>query len=252
MREAMCFCALAVITAGCSVPSKNVLLREWQTPFQTPPFDEIRSEHFMPAFRVAMEAEKAEVDAIAANREEPTFENTIEALETSGELLDRVGRVFSCLNGANTNESLQDISKAMAPLQAKHNDDIKLNPALFTRIKTVYEKRDRLGLTAEQDTLLENTYLSFVRSGAGLDEGDKAKLRGINKELSELYVAFRQNHLKQTNAIGLVIDWRCCSSCGANGQRERHAGHVGLYPAEAQFHSVSDLLGETSVAGDRF
>jgi len=206
MKEIMCLLALAVVTAGCSVQPENVLLQEWETPFQTPPFDEIRSEHFTPAFLAAMEAEKAEVEAIAGNRAAPTFANTIEALEKSGKRLDRVGRVFSCLNGANTNEQLQAISKEMAPLQAKHNDDIKLNKALFARIEKVYKERDRLGLTAEQDTLLENHYLSFVRSGADLNDEDKEKLRGINEELSKLYVAFRQNHLKQTNAIGLVID----------------------------------------------
>ena len=206
MKETMCFLALAVVTAGCGVQRENVLLQEWKTPFQTPPFDEIKSDDFMPAFLAAMEAERAEVDAIAANGEKPTFENTIEALEKSGELHDRVSRVFNCLNSAETNEELQDISRDIAPLQAKHNDDIKLNEALFARIGTIYEKRHRLGLTTEEDTLLENYYLSFVRSGAALDDADKEKLRRINEELSKLYVEFRQNHLKQTNAIGLVID----------------------------------------------
>jgi peptidyl-dipeptidase Dcp len=160
----------------------------------------------MPAFLAAMEAEKAEVEAIAGSGEEPTFENTIEALEESGKLLDRVGRVFGCLNSAETNEELQTISRDIAPLRAKHNDDIKLNETLFARIAKIYQKRDRLALTAEQDTVLENYYLSFVRSGADLNDEDKETLRGINEELSKLYVEFRQNHLKQTNAIGLVID----------------------------------------------
>jgi len=206
MKEAMCSLAIVIVAAGCSVQSENVLLGDWKTPFQTPPFDEIKSEDFMPAFLEAMEAEKAEVEAIANSRKDPTFENTIEALEKSGELLDRVGRVFSCLNGANTNDQLQSISREVAPLRAKHNDDIKLNKALFTRIEQLYEKKDRLGLTAEQDTLLENHYRSFARSGANLNDGDKEKLRRINEELSKLYVEFGQNHLKQTNAIALVID----------------------------------------------
>jgi len=208
MKEVM-YClaiALAIGATGCSVQSENVLLQEWETPFESPPFDEIKSEHFMPAFLEAMQAEKAEVEAIANNREGPAFENTIEALEESGELLDRVSRVFSCLNGANTNDELQNTSKEVAPLRAKHNDDIKLNEALFTRIEQIYEKKDRLGLTPEQDTLLENYYLGFVRSGADLNDSDKRKLRTINEELSKLYVEFRQNHLKQTNAIALVID----------------------------------------------
>jgi len=208
MKEVM-YClaiALAIGATGCSVQSENVLLQEWETPFESPPFDEIKSEHFMPAFLEAMQAEKAEVEAIANNREGPAFENTIEALEESGELLDRVSRVFSCLNGANTNDELQNTSKEVAPLRAKHNDDIKLNEALFARIEQIYKEKDRLGLTGEQDTLLENYYLGFVRSGADLNDSDKRKLRTINEELSKLYVEFRQNHLKQTNAIALVID----------------------------------------------
>ena len=206
MKEAVYLLTLSILIIGCSVQPENTLLQKWETPFGTPPFDGIKSEHFMPAFLEAMAVEKAEVEAIANNEEEPTFENTIEALEESGELLERVSAVFSCLNGANTNDKLQSISREVAPLRAKHNDDIKLNKALFTRIKQIYEEKDRLGLTPEQDTLLENYYLGFVRSGANLNDGDKEKLRRINEELSKLYVEFRQNHLKQTNAIGLVID----------------------------------------------
>jgi len=197
---------VAILTIGCSVQPENILLQEWKTPFKTPPFDEIKNEHFMPAFLEAMESEISEVEAIADNEDKPTFKNTIEALEKSGQLLDRVSRVFSCLNGANTNDELQNISKEVAPLRAKHNDDINLNEKLFARIKQIYEKKESLGLTPEQNTLLENYFLRFVRSGANLNKEDKEKLRNINEELSNLYVKFRQNHLKQTNAIALVID----------------------------------------------
>jgi len=206
MKKSICLFALTVLTVGCGVQQENPLLREWEAPFETPPFDEIKNEHFMPAFLDAMEAEKAEVDAIADSDEEPTFKNTLEALEESGEQLDRVSRVFGCLNSANTNDELQDISKEIAPLQAKHSDDINLNEELFARIKQIYEEKDSLGLNPEQHTLLENYYLGFVRSGANLNDEDKETLRGINEELSKLYVKFRQNHLKQTNAIALVID----------------------------------------------
>jgi len=127
-------------------------------------------------------------------------------LEKSGELLNRVSRVFGCLNGANTNDELQNISKEVAPIRTKHNDDINLNEKLFARIKQIYEKKESIELTPEQNTLLENYYLRFVRSGANLNNEDKGKLRNINEELSNLYVRFSQNHLKQTNAIGLVID----------------------------------------------
>ncbi|GAH66751.1 unnamed protein product, partial [marine sediment metagenome] len=194
------------MTIGCGTQPENPLLQEWDTPFRTPPFDEIKNEHFMPAFLEAMKAEKAEVEAIVNHEEEPTFKNTIEALEKSGELLNRVSRVFGCLNGANTNDELQNISKEVAPLRTKHSDDISLNEKLFARVKQIYEKKESLGLTPEQNTLLENYFLGFVRSGANLNDEDKEKLRNINEELSNLYVKFRQNHLKQTNAIGLVID----------------------------------------------
>ncbi len=206
MKKSICLFAVIVLTVGCSVQQENPLLREWETPFETPPFEKIKNEHFMPALLAAMEAEKAEVDVIAGSQEEPTFKNTIEALEESGEQLDSVSRVFSCLNGANTNDELQDISKEVAPLRAKHNDDINLNEELFARIKQIYEDKESLGLTPEQDTLLENYFLGFVRSGANLNDEDKEKLRDINEELSNLYVKFRQNHLKQTNAIALVIE----------------------------------------------
>jgi peptidyl-dipeptidase Dcp len=206
MKQAMYLLTLAILTTGCSVQPQNVLLQEWNTPFQTPPFDEIQDEHFMPAFLKAMALEKAEVDAIANNKEEPTFKNTIEALEKSGKMLSRVGRVFGCLNSAETNDQLQDISKKIAPLRAKHNDDINLNETLFARVKQLYEKKDSLPLTDEQDMVLENYYLNFVRSGANLNDKDKAEYRKINEELSNLYVKYEQNHLKETNAIALVID----------------------------------------------
>jgi len=198
--------ALIILTNGCGIQPENPLLKEWDTPFQTPPFDEIKNEHFMPAFLETMKTEKAEVEAIVNLKEEPTFKNTIEALEKSGKMLNRVSRVFGCLNGANTNDELQNISKEVAPLRSKHSDDINLNEKLFARIKQIYDKKESLALTPEQNTLLENYFVRFVRSGANLNEKDKGKLRNINEELSNLYVKFRQNHLKQTNAIGLVID----------------------------------------------
>jgi peptidyl-dipeptidase Dcp len=206
MKKVVYLLTLAMLVIGCSVQQENILLQKWETPLQTPPFDEIKNEHFMPAFLEAMALEKAEVEAIANNKEEPTFKNTIEAMEKSGKLLSRVSRVFYCLDGANTNDQLQSISRKVAPLLAKHNDDINLNKELFARIKQIYEKKEELKLTDEQDTLLENYYLGFVRSGANLSDEDKKEFRKINEELSNLYVKFEQNHLKETNAVGLVID----------------------------------------------
>ena len=212
MKKMICLIALLILIISCtnqqehSLIDENPLLQEWDTPFQSPPFDEIKNEHFMPAFLEGMKAQKAEIDAIIKNAEEPTFKNTIEALEKSGEMLDRVSLVLFCLNNTNTNDELQNISKELEPLRAMHNDDINLNEKLFARVKQIYDKKENLGLTPEQNTLLENYYLVFVRSGANLNAEDKEMLRGINEELSNLCVKFSQNHLKQTNAIGLLID----------------------------------------------
>ena len=135
MKKMMYFFTLIILICGCGIKPENPLLQEWDAPFQTPPFDEIKNNHFMPAFLEGMKAEKAEVEAIINNEEEPTLKNTIEALEKSGELLDRVNRVFGCLNGANTNDELQNISKEVAPLRTRHKDDINLNEELFCKNK---------------------------------------------------------------------------------------------------------------------
>ncbi|MFC1551932.1 M3 family metallopeptidase [Candidatus Latescibacterota bacterium] len=212
MNKLIYLFSLLILTTSCTdqqeftLLDENPLLQEWNTPFQSPPFDEIKNEHFMPAFLEGMKAQKAENDAIIKNAEEPTFKNTIEALEKSGELFKRVNEVFDCLVGANTNDVLQQIQKEVAPLRTRHNNDINLNEKLFTRIKKLYETRESLGLTSEQNTVLENYYLRFVRNGADLNAEDKETLRGIDEELSNLYVKFSQNLVKQTNAIGLVID----------------------------------------------
>jgi len=200
-------CAMIIIF-GFSYQSGNPLLQPWNTPFETPPFNSIGEKDYLPAFTEGMKMEIAEVEAIADNPEKPTFMNTIAALEKSGTVLDRVSRVFDCLNGANTTEGLQEISQTVDPMLTKHGDDISLNPKLFARIRALYDTRETLGLNEEENTLLENYYQRFVRSGANLGEEDKAKLRAINEELSNLYVKFRQNHLNQTNAVILVIDKR--------------------------------------------
>ena len=206
MKQTIFLFTTLLLLFSCSNQKENPFLSAWDTPFQTPPFDEIRNEHFMPAYLAAMKAEKEEVQAIIDNQDEPTFKNTIEALEKTGELYTKVSRVFGCLNGANTNEELQNISKELAPILSKHNDDINLNADLFKKIKQVYDAKDALGLNEEQMTVLDNYYKYFVRSGADLNDTNKAKLREINEELSNLYVKFRQNHLNQTNAIALVIE----------------------------------------------
>ncbi len=193
--------------AAAAAPAEaNAFFAAYGTPFETPPFDRIKDTHFMPAFREGMALQKKEVEAVTANPEPPTFANTIEAVERSGELLTRVANVFFCLSEANTNEALQKIEAEISPLLAKHRDDINLDPKLFARVKTVYDGRDKLALTAEQMRLLDKFYKNFVRGGANLDEAAKAEFRKINEELSLLSVKFGDNVLKETNAFTLVID----------------------------------------------
>ncbi len=186
--------------------ASNPLLAEWTTPFGVPPFPEIREEHFLPAVKEAMAQQQREIVAITASPEPATFPNTIEALESTGQLLDKVSSVFSFLTGAETNEKLQALAKELAPLQAAHRDSILLNPALFERVKVVWDNRASLKLTPEQQMLLEKTYKRFVRGGALLDSAGKEKLRSINAELASLGVQFADNLLKEMNAYRLVID----------------------------------------------
>lgn len=185
---------------------KNPLLTEFTTPFQVPPFDQIKPEHYMPAFLEAMKQEEAEVKSIAENMAAPTFQNTVEAFDYAGRLLNRVSSIFYSMTSANTNDSLQKIRQEVTPLLSKHRDNIVMNPLLFSRIKAVYDQKDKLGLTIEQQRLLDKLYKSFIKNGAALDAGKQEKLRGINEELAMLTVKFGDNLLKETKAFKLVID----------------------------------------------
>jgi peptidyl-dipeptidase Dcp len=183
----------------------NPLLAEWHTEFGVPPFDLIENEHYLPAVREAMAQHTTEIAAIVDNPEAPTFANTIEALDRAGALYTRVASVFGAVNGANTNDTLQEVDRVLAPEQAAHFDDISLNPALFQRVKAVYDQRDDLDLTPEQLKLLEETHKDFVRRGAALDETSKTRMREINAKLAELSQAFGQNVLAETNAYELYV-----------------------------------------------
>ncbi|MDL2305401.1 M3 family metallopeptidase [Bacteroides sp. OttesenSCG-928-D19] len=184
----------------------NPFFAEYQTPFEVPPFDLIKAEHFKPAFLQGMEEEMAEINAICNNPEAPTFENTIVAMDQSGSLLRKVRTVFSGLSGANTTDEIDALSREMSPLFSKHSDDIRLNPALFKRVKTLYEQKETLGLNKEQLKLLEETYKGFVRGGANLPEDKQQVLRKLNSELSTLQITFSQNMRKETNDYQLVIE----------------------------------------------
>ena len=184
----------------------NPLLAEWTTPFGVPPFAAIRPEHFPPALSEAMAAQAKEIAAIAGNKAPATFANTLEAFDDCGQLLDKVNAVFSNLTSAETNDQLQAIQKEFAPKLAAHRDDIRLNAALFARVKAVWEARATLKLTPEQSRLLEETYTDFVRAGALLGPEQKERMRAINQELAGLAVKFSDNVLKQTNGYKLVLD----------------------------------------------
>jgi len=184
----------------------NPLLTKWETPYQVPPFGTIREEHYQPAFEAGIKAHQTEIEAIANSEAQATFANTVEALDRTGELLSRVSSVFYNLLSANTNDTMQEIAKDVAPKLSKHRDDIMLNEKLFTRVNAVYQQKDSLPLTSEQAMLLEKTYKDFVRSGASLDAGKKEQLREINKELSLLSLQFGENILKENNTFELVLE----------------------------------------------
>lgn len=183
----------------------NPFFEDWKTPFQTPPFSQIRNEHYMPAFTEAMKVHNREIDVIVRNSARPTFENTIDALDNSGSLLEKVSSVFYGLNAANTNKEMQEIAKQLSPLVTKHSDDINLNPALFEKVKTIYKSKDNLRLNPDQLRLVEETYKGFVRGGANLDAKSQERLREINKEINMLQLTFGQNLLAETNAFKLTV-----------------------------------------------
>ncbi|WP_297792705.1 M3 family metallopeptidase [uncultured Eudoraea sp.] len=175
------------------------------TPFDTAPFSRIKNEHFMPAFIEAMEKARKEIDDIASSQEAPTFENTIEALEFSGQHLDRVTSLFFNLNSAETNDKLQEIAQEVSPLLSEFSNDITLNEQLFKRVKSVFENKDNYQLTAEQETLLDKKYKSFSRNGANLNKDHKKRLREIDAALATLKLKFGENVLKETNKYEMHI-----------------------------------------------
>ena len=186
--------------------ARNPFFEEWKTPFGVPPFDQIKDEHFMPALKKGMETEIKEIDAIANNTEAPTFENTLVAMEKTGELLNKVSRVFFHLNGADTSDTRRAIANEVTPLLSKHSNSISLNEKLFQRVKAVHEHKDKLNLNLEQKKLLEETYKAFVRSGANLKPEEKEKVKKINEELSVLGLKFRNNLLAETNGFKMYIE----------------------------------------------
>lgn len=189
------------------VNKDNPFFKEYKTPFQVPPFDEIKLEHFLPAIEAGITQQNTEIEDIIKVSEAPDFKNTILPFDNSGELLSKVSRVFSNLNGANTNPEMQKLAREISPKMTKHGDDLSLNPELFRKIKSVYERRTTLGLDADQLRVVEKIYNDFVRGGANLSAADQAKLRTLNEALSKLSLQFGENVLAETNKnFRLVVD----------------------------------------------
>ena len=178
---------------------KNPLLEQFNTPFESIPFSKIKSEDYKPAFEEAVKMARKEIQDIIENKEKPSFENTIEAMELSGEILNQTSHAFFNLLHAETNEILQETAQYISPILSEFSNDIRLNPVLFEKIKTVFEERNDIDLTSEQNRLLEKTYLSFARNGANLPDDKKEKLRSIDMKLSKLSLDFGNNVLAETN-----------------------------------------------------
>ena len=181
----------------------NPLLTDWNTPYQTPPFDEIKTEHYLPAFQEAIKMAKQEIANIVEVKTAPTFENTIVALDRAGKMVSRISSVFFNLLSAHTSPEMQQIAQEMSPMLTEYGNDISLNPALFARVKKVYEKPGKL--TTEQQMLLDKTYKSFVRSGANLSAQDKEVYRKLSMQLSTLTLTFSKNVLDYTNSWYKVL-----------------------------------------------
>ncbi len=183
----------------------NPFLNPFNTPLNTIPFDKISIDHYLPAIKEGIKQGLEEIDSIVNNATEPNFENTIEALEKAGSLVDLVSTAFFNLNSCETNDAIQALAKDISPLLSDYGNDIMLNEKLFKRIDSVYQKKGSINLNAEQITLLDKTYKSFVRNGSKLNNDDKEKLREIDKELSKTNLIFEENVLAESNAFKLVV-----------------------------------------------
>ena len=187
-------------------PNINPFFQDWIVNYEVPPFMDIKDEHYMPAFKKGMEDNLKEIDLIISNTEAPTFINTIEELERTGKLLTKIQRVFSNLASSNTNSQLQELQRELSPMLSAHYDKIALNTELFNRVEAVWNQRESLSLTKEQQKLLKDKRNQFVRSGALLDETEKKQITEINSKISELSTEFGQNLLAETNGFELILN----------------------------------------------
>lgn len=226
----------------------NPFFSDYNTPFGVPPFGKILSKHYMPAFEKGMDDSRSELEAIISNKNEPTFENTVVAFDKMGDLLNRVSSVFFMQSQANTNDTLQKIEVEISPKLSAFQDEVRLNPDLFKRVKTVYEKQDQFNLTNEQKFLLENLYRGFIRNGINLNKKDQDTLKALNSKLSVLSVKFSQNVLSETNTYKLFITNRVDlrglpeSVVSAAADEAKTAGFEGKWAFTAKRPSIFPFL----------
>lgn len=229
----------------------NILNKKFTTPFNTAPFSKIKDEDFLPAFKEELKKAKQEIALITDTQEEPTYKNTIEALEFNGEQLDRVHSIFFNLNNAETNPEIQKIAQEVSPMLAEYTNDINLNEALFKRIKSVYDQKNTLNLTREQETLLDKNYKRFVRNGANLADDKKERLREIDKKLSQLKLKFGENVLAETNKFELQVTDKeqlkglpedVIKSASKLGEKNKKEGYIFTldYPVYIPFMKYAD------------
>ncbi|WP_346856103.1 M3 family metallopeptidase [uncultured Draconibacterium sp.] len=239
MKSINVFVVIFLMSLGMVKAQDNPLLGEFGTPHEAAPFDKIENAHFLPAFKEAIKQGEAEVEAIKNNTATPTFENTVVALDEAGRLLGRTAGIFFNLLSSETDEELQNIAQEVSPILTKYQNDISLDPVLFERIKAVYATKDQLDLSVEQNTLLENSYVGFVRQGANLSEADKDKFREISTELSKLSLTFGENVLKETNNYELLITDKSKLAGLPEGALEAAAGRAKAKDKEGWLFDIS-------------
>ena len=224
----ICSAALLLLS-GCKDKSSmdNPFLTERNTPYNIPEFEKIKHEHYMPAFEEGIRQHEAEIEAIVNNSEEPTFENTIEALEYSGALLNEVSSVFFNLSECESDDEMDQISEVVTPMISKHSDNIYLNEKLFARIKSVYDQRESLNLEPEQLRLLQVTYDNFVYRGANVPKDKQARFRELNEQIASLTLRFAQNTLKASNDYQLVLNEEEVSNIGLSSDQIAAAKEAG-------------------------
>lgn len=225
-----------MLMSGCgprTAKVENPFFVEWDTPFGVPPFDKITNEHFLPAYEEALKQHKAEIEAIINNPDTPTFENTLVAFDMSGELLNKVSAVFGGLRSAHTNDTLQEIARQTTPMLTAHSNEIRMNQALFGRIKAVYDQRETLGLDLEQMRLVEKIYQDFERGGAALPEEQREELKKLNERMSMITLQLGENVLKENNGFKLILENEAdlvglpqdvINAAAALAQRDGHEG----------------------------